>query len=84
MKGKHQDFPSKNFCITVRKKAVGEPISLSTISGIEKVWMRRLGGGVSKISVGNFLSHSAEKFRRGTIYGVTDFRYRKILCLRGL
>ena len=27
------------------KKAVGEPFSLSSISGIEKVWMRRLGGG---------------------------------------
>ena len=27
------------------KNAVEEPFSLSSISGIEKVWMRRLGGG---------------------------------------
>ena len=30
------------------------------------------------------LSHSAEKFRRGTIQCVTISGYRKILCFRGL
>ena len=40
--------------------------------------------GVSKFSVENFLSKSAEKIRRGTLKGVTDFGYRKILCLSGL
>ena len=63
-------FPSKNFCLTMPKNAVGEPFILSLISGIEKVWMRGWGGGgeggVPKFSVENFLSHSAENFRRGT------------------
>ena len=30
-------------------------------------FMDKKGGGVSKISVENFLSHKAEKFRGGTI-----------------
>ena len=41
-------------------------------------------GEVSRFSVGNFLSHSAEIFRRATLQGVTNFGYRKLLCLRGL
>ena len=32
-------FPSKIFCLTVPKN-VGEPFSLSLLSGIEKVWIR--------------------------------------------
>ena len=39
-------------------------------------------GGVSRFSVKNFLSHSAEKFRRRTIQCATDFGYRKILCFK--
>ena len=39
---------------------------------------------VSRFSFENFLSHGDENFRSGTLYDVTDFRYRKILCLRGL
>ena len=46
--------------------------------------MDKREGEVSRLSFENFLSHSAENFRRGTFYGVTDFGYRKILCLRGL
>ena len=41
-------------------------------------------GGVSKFSVGNFLSESAEKFRRGTLQSFIKFEYRKNLCFRGL
>ena len=37
--GQVSRFPSKIFCLTVPKNAVGEPFSLSLISGIEKVWM---------------------------------------------
>ena len=66
-RGEYQDFPSKFFCLTVPKNAVGEPFSLSLFSGIEKVLMRGWGGAVSRFSVENFLSHSAEKFRRGTL-----------------
>ena len=39
--------------------------------------------GKSIFSVENFWSHSDEHFRSRTLYGVTDFRYRKTLCLRG-
>ena len=31
-----------------------------------------------------FLSHSADKTRKGTIQGVTDSGYRNIFCFRGL
>ena len=66
--GKVSRFPSKVFCLTVPKNAVGEPFNISLISGIEKIWMRGWGGGgVSRYSVENFLSHSAEKFRRATL-----------------
>ena len=51
---------------------------------VAKKFMDKMGWGVSKFSVENFLSHSAEKFPRGTLQGVTDFGYRKILCLIGL
>ena len=30
------DFPSKIFCLTVPKISVGEPLSVSLVSGIEK------------------------------------------------
>ena len=43
--GDYHDFPSKVFCLTVPKKSVGEPFSLSLNSGIEKIWMRGWGGG---------------------------------------
>ena len=41
-------------------------------------------GGVSTISVENFLSYSAEKIRRATLYSVTNFGYRKIFYSIGL
>ena len=37
-KGENQKFPSKFFCLTVPKKFVVEPFSVSLISGIEKVY----------------------------------------------
>ena len=65
--GEYQDFPSTIFCLTVPKNSVGEYFTVAIISGIEKVWIREVGGGGgSKLSVENFLSHSAEKFCRGT------------------
>ena len=39
----YQDFPSKNFCLTVPKISVGESFTVAIVSGIEKVWIR--GGG---------------------------------------
>ena len=43
--GEYQNFPSKTFCLTVPKNALGELFSLSLISRIEKGCMRGLGGG---------------------------------------
>ena len=36
--GKISRIPSKIFCLTVPKNAVGEPFSPSLISGIEKIY----------------------------------------------
>ena len=47
--GEVSRFPSKIFCLTVSKSAVGEPFSLSSISGIEKVWMRECRGRSVKL-----------------------------------
>ena len=67
-RGKYKDFLRKIFWLTVPKNAVGEDFSLSINSGIEKIWMIGWGlVGVSRFSVENFLSHSAEKFRRATL-----------------
>ena len=65
--GEYQDFASITFCLTVPKNSVGEYFTVAIISGIEKAWIREVGGGgVSKLSVEKFLSHTAEKFCRGT------------------
>ena len=55
---------------------VGEPFNVSFFSGIENVLIRG-GGGVSRFSVENNLSHSAEKVRRGTFPRFTNFGNRK-------
>ena len=60
--GEYQDFPSKTFGLTVLRNFVGNPLSVSLLSGAEEVSIRE--GGVSRFSVDIFLSHSAEKFRR--------------------
>ena len=48
----------------------GESFSVSLISGIEKVCVRR-GGGVSKVFVESYLSHSAKNFRRSESFSVS-------------
>ena len=63
-RGEFQDFQSKIFCLTVPKISVGEAFTVAIISSIEKTWITV--GGVSRISVEKFLSHSAEKFPSGT------------------
>ena len=60
----YQDFPSKVICLTLPKNFVGEPFRLSLISGTGKVYEKE-GEGVTKSTVENILSQSAEKFRRG-------------------
>ena len=57
---------SKFFCLTMPKIFVGEPFCavFQKYSGSEKVYGKK---GVSRFSVESFLSHSAIKFRRGTL-----------------
>ena len=80
-RGEYQDFPSKFFCLTVPNIFVGESFTVAVISGTGKVWIRK--GGVSRFSVENFLSHSAEHFRRGILYCCSNFGYRKSLDKKG-
>ena len=51
------------------KNFVGEPFSVSLISGTEKVWMTR--GGVLRFCIEYFLSHSAETFGRVESFSVS-------------
>ena len=59
-----QDFLSKIFCLTVPKNFVEDPFSFSIISGTKN--FRDKCEGDSRFSVENFLSHTGEKFHRGT------------------
>ena len=56
------------------------------VSGIEKFKDKKgIGGWEYYDFLSNlFLSHRAQKFRRETLYGVTNFGCRKIVCFRGL
>ena len=64
-------FCVENFCLTVPKKFVGESFCavFQKIYGSEKGknFVDKRRGEVSKFSVEKFLSHSAEKFHRGTL-----------------
>ena len=83
--GGYHDFPSKFFCLTVPKNFVVEPFGVSEYFWYRKILCIRGGkGGRITTSVEKFLSHSAEKYRRGTLYCVINFGYRKSLCFRGL
>ena len=75
-------FSIEKICLTVPKLFVGESFTVALNSCIEKVWIRG-GGGESRFSVENFLSHSAENFRRRILYCCTKFGYRKSLEKRG-
>ena len=78
----YQDLRSKVFCLTVPKNFVGDPFSVSLVSGTKKVLIKR-GGGVSKVSVESFLSQSVENFSRGNPLVFLIFGYRKRLDRRG-
>ena len=52
------------FCLTVAKNFVGQPFSVSLISGIENFMLQRV---MSLFPVENNLCHSAEKVRRATL-----------------
>ena len=76
--GGYQIFTSKSFCLTVPTKvSVGESFIVALISGYRKSLENRGGGVGSKFYGENLLSHSAENFRRGMLYGCINFGNRK-------
>ena len=76
-----QDFPSKNFCLTVPKISVEESFTVAIISGIEKVWIR--GGGSITIFRRSFCL-TVPKYFIGEHFGVSEkFFYRKFSCIEG-
>ena len=77
-------FRSKFFVSQYRKILLRNTSVYRKISGSEKIYASERGEGVSRFSVENYLSHSAEKFRRGTLSCFTNFGYRKkIMNKRG-
>ena len=82
-RGLCHDFRSKFFCLTVPKNFVEEHFCavFQKNSGSEKVCIR--GGGEYQYFRRFFLSHSAEKFRRGILCGCINFGNRKNLDKRG-
>ena len=88
-RGLCQDIPWKIFCLTVPKHFVEEPFGtvFQKNSGGEKVYVWVGGGkeGVSRFSVENFLSYSAEKFHSWNLLRCVseNFRLRKSLWIRG-
>ena len=56
--GEVSRFPSKNFCLTVPKKFVGEPFRVSLIRVSKNFMLQRV---ISRFSVEKFLCHSTEK-----------------------
>ena len=64
------------------RSLVGNPFSVSLLSGAEKVWIRE-GVGSIKIFRRKILSHSAEEFCRETVYCATTFGCRRSLDKRG-
>ena len=68
-------LPSKIPCLKVLKIFVGIPSMFQKNSGIEKkLWIL----GVSKLSDGNCLSHSAESFCEGVLHFLRKFWFRKL------
>ena len=57
-------FSVEIFCLTVPKKFVGEPYSVSLIRVSKSFMLQRV---MSRFSVEIFLSHSAEKIRSGSL-----------------
>ena len=76
-RGKRQDFPSKFSSPAVPKKSEGKIFTVEVTSDIEKVSLGS-GGAISKIvlsrlSLENLLSQSADNFRRGGYFSVSKF-----------
>ena len=63
-------FFLENFLVSVPKKIVGDPFSVSLVSGIEKFYARE---GAIKVFFETFSSRITRKLRRGTILCFTNF-----------
>ena len=70
-------FSVEKFVSQCRKISLGNPLVLHSFRVSKNVRDERRGD--SRFSVENFLSHSAENFRRGTLSCFTSFGYRKML-----
>ena len=67
--GEYQAFPSKTFCLRVPKTFLEERLCavFQKVSRNKKFYGSEAWRRVSSFAFENFLSHSAEKFRRGTL-----------------
>ena len=76
----YHDFPLKIFCLTVPKNFVGETLLCFKKFLVSKIFMDKRGGGrrkgLSQFSVENILSHSDEKFCRGTFLCCVSENFR--------
>ena len=84
-RGCDSHFSGESFFVSeCRKKSEGNPSVLCFRKFLvaKFLWIR--GGGVSGFPVEKFLSHFAEKFRRGTHLCFNLFGYREFFCFRGL
>ena len=76
-RGLCRSFLSNNFVADCRKISYGNLFVLCFRKfPVAKKFMDRREGEVSRSSLEDFLSHSAEKIRRGTLQVVTGFGYR--------
>ncbi len=81
--GEYQVFPSEMFRLAVPKNFVVESFPVEIFSGTEKLWIKG-GAGVSRFAVESFLSHSAEKLRRRTLWCFRKYLVSKNFMLKGL
>ena len=65
------DFSFKIFVSLYQKLSLGNTSVYRKVSGSEKIYASERVEGVSRFSVENFLSHSAENFRRGESFSVS-------------
>ena len=77
------DLSFKIFCLTVQKISLGNTSVYEKISGSEKFYASERGGGVSRFSVENFLSHSAENLSRGEFFSVSLISGIEKVWIRG-
>ena len=74
----------RNFCcIKVPNNFAGEPVFAVLQKGLVAKILTKRRGGISRFSLEIFLSHSAEKSRRGESLVFHSFRVWKVLDKRG-